>query len=132
MLRRPIACAFLLWLLAACKTWYVREGISLQEIIATENPKAVRLWANGSYVVVEQPRFVGSDSLTGVHNGVSSNVAVADVAQVATQKVSAGNTIALVAGVSFAIGALSYAIFPCDVWDYCVVDVSADRLGGVN
>ena len=131
-MRLHIVCLLLLASLPACTTWYVREGISLKELIATEHPKAVRLRANFSYVVLEQPRFVGSDSLTGVHNGVSSTVAFADVTQVATQKVSEGNTIALLAGVSLAVLALSAAIFPCDVWDYCVVEVSAHRLGGVN
>ena len=43
MLRRPIACALLLWYLAACTTWHVEKGVSPSQLISTKHPTAVRL-----------------------------------------------------------------------------------------
>jgi hypothetical protein len=112
-MRLHLVCLLLLASLPACTTWYVREGISLKEVIATEHPNAVRLTrANGSSVVVEQLRFVGSDSLAGVHNGVYFNLAVADVTEVATQRISKDDTIMVVTFVALGVGMLTYALVP--------------------
>ena len=131
-MRRPIACLLLLASLPACTTWHAREGVSLKELIATEHPNTVRLTrANGSHVVLEQPRVVGSDSLAGVHDGVYSSLAVADVTQIATRKGSPSKTIALTAGASLlAIGALVY-LAPCHA-HACPDDLSAHHVGGPN
>ena len=111
MRRRPIASAFLLWYLAACTTWHVEKGVSPSQLISTTHPTAVRLTrANGSHVVVEQPRVVGGDSVAGFHNGVSSNaVAVSDVTQVAVKKVDAGKTIGLALGICVPLFLVVYA-----------------------
>ena len=105
MLRRPIACALLLWYLAACTTWHVEKGASLKQLISTEHPMAVRLTrADGSHVVLNEPRITAGDSLAGVRNGAPSSVAVSDVTQVAIRKVSASKTIGLLA-ISIPVGA---------------------------
>ncbi len=63
-----LVCLLLLVSLPACTDWYVREGITLKELIAAEHPKSMRLTrADGSLMVVKQPRVVGSDSLAGFH-----------------------------------------------------------------
>ena len=93
MPRRPIAYALLLWYLPACTTWHVEEGVSPQQLIATEHPRAVRVTrADSSHIVLHQPRITAGDSLSGLYNGEPSSVAVSDVTQVAIQKVSAGRT----------------------------------------
>ena len=117
-MRLPIVCLLLLVSLPACTTWHLR-GISLKELIVTEHPNVVRLTrADGSRVVVNQPLLVGSDSVAGFHNGVYSNLAFADVTQVATQKVSASKTIALAAAIA-ALSAVTYDLLPCDVKQNC-------------
>jgi hypothetical protein len=120
ILPRPIACALLLWYLPACTSWHVEKGVSLLQLISTEHPPAVRLTrADGSYIVLHQPRMSAGDSLTGVHNGVPSRVAVSDVTQVAIRKVSADKTIALAFGISvIAIIAWSYWHESC-LRQYC-------------
>ena len=77
MLRRPIAGALLLCYLAACTSWHVEEGVSPLQFITTEHPRLVRLTrADGSRMVLDQPRIAAGDSLAGVHNGAPSSVAV--------------------------------------------------------
>ncbi len=111
MLRRPIACALLVWYLAACTTWHVQKAGSPPQIISAQQPTAVRLTqANGSHVVVEEPRVVGDDSLAGVSHGRPFKVAVSDVRQVAIKEVDAGRTIGLalgLVGLALFVGALS-------------------------
>jgi hypothetical protein len=106
MLRRPIACALLVWYLAACTTWHVQQAGSPPQIISAQQPPAVRLTrTNGSHVVVEEPRVVGGDSLAGLLHGTPFTVAVSDVTQVAIKEVDAGRTIGL------ALGLVALALF---------------------
>lgn len=97
--RRSIACALVVWHLAACTSWHVEKAVTPPQFISAEQPTSVRLTrTNGSYVVVDEPRVVGGDSLAGVSHGRPFKVAVADVTQVAIQKVDAGKTIGLALG----------------------------------
>src|SRR6266576_1819907 len=90
MLRRSIGCPLLLCYLAACTSWHVEEGVSPLQFITTEHPRLVRVTrADGSRMVLDQPRIAAGDSLAGVHNGAPSSVAVSNVTQIATRKVSA-------------------------------------------
>lgn len=128
-----LVCLLLLVSLPACTDWYVREGITLKELIAAEHPKSMRLTrADGSRMVVKQPRVVGSDSLAGFQDGVYSNLAFADVTQVATQKVSESRTIALAVAIA-SLSAVTYDLLPCDVKQNCPIDdLSAHHVGGPN
>ena len=108
MLRRSIACALLLWYLAACTSWHVEKGVSPLQLIPTEHPSAVRLTqADGSHIVLHQPRIGVGDSLAGVNNGTPSSVAVSEVTQVAIRKVSAGKTIGLAVGILTVVAAIA-------------------------
>jgi len=112
MLRRPIAAVLLLCYLAACTSWHVEKEVNPLQLISTKHPRVVRLTrADGSRVVLDEPRIAAGDSLLGVHYGVQSSVAVSDVTQVATRRVSAGKTIGLFLGLStVAVGA---AVIAC-------------------
>jgi len=123
MLRRSIAFAFALLLcyLAACTSWHVHEGVSPLQFITTEHPRFVRLTrTNGSHVEIDHPQIAAGDTLTGIHNTVLSRVAVSDVTQVATPRVSAGKTIGLFVGLSAvvvgiaAIACLASPSGPCN------------------
>ncbi len=129
-MRLPIVCLLLLVSLPACTTWHLR-GISLKELIVTEHPNVVRLTrADGSRVVVNQPLLVGSDSVAGFHNGVYSNLAVADVVHVEIRISSSSKTIALTAAIAAASAAAAYAVLPCDFWQNCGPDaLSAQHVG---
>ena len=112
MLRRPIAGTLLLCYLAACTSWHVHEGVSPLQLISTKHPKVVRLSrADGSRMVLDQPQLAAGDSLAGVHNGLTSSVAVSDVTQVATPRLSAGKTIGLFLGLS--VVAVGIAVILC-------------------
>ena len=105
MARRPIAYALLLWYLPACTVWRVEQGVSPEQLIASQHPNAVRVTrTDSSHIVLLQPRIAAGDSLSGVHNGAPASVAVSDVAQVAIRKVSAGKTIGLLLGMSVVVG----------------------------
>jgi len=67
--------------------------------------------ADGSRIVLEQPRIAAGDSLTGTHNRVLKSVAVSDVTQVATQNVSAVKTIGVFLGL--AAVAVGIAVLAC-------------------
>ena len=100
MPRRPIACTLLLWFLAGCTSWHV-QNLTPQQIIDRWHPTSVRVTtADRSEVVLDQPEIAGSDSLTGLHKGAPSSVAVSDVTQVAIRKFSTGKTVGLVTGIS--------------------------------
>jgi len=112
MLRRPIAGVLLLCFLAACTSWHVEKEVSPLQLISTKHPRAVRLTrADGSRIVLEQPRIAAGDSLTGTHNRVLKSVAVSDVRQVATRRVSPGKTIGLFLGLSTV--AVGIAVLAC-------------------
>ena len=112
MLRRPIACALLLCYLTACTSWHVQEGVSPLQLISTDHPKVVRLTrADGSHMVLDQPRIAAGDSLTGTHNRVMRSVAVSDVTHVATRNVSAVKTIGVFLGL--AAVAVGIAVLAC-------------------
>jgi len=112
MLRRPIAGALLLCYLAACTSWHVHEGVTPLQLISTEHPRVVRLTrADGSRMVLDQPRIAAGDSLAGVRYGMPSSVAVSDVTQVATPRLSAGKTIGLFLGLS--VVAVGIAVIAC-------------------
>jgi len=101
MLRRSIACALLLCYLPACASWHVEQDVTLLQLISTKQPRRVRLTrADSSFLVLDQPEIAAGDSVTGTHNGVLRRVAVSDVTQVATSKVSAGKTIGLFLGLA--------------------------------
>ena len=112
MRRGPFACALLLCNLPACMTWHVEEEVSPLQLISTRHPRTLRVTrTDGSRVVLDEPRIAAGDSLVGVHYGVQSSVAVSDVTQVATRRVSAGKTIGLFLGLStVAVGA---AVIAC-------------------
>ena len=104
MLRRPIAGTLLLCYLAACTSWHVEKDVSPLQLISTKHPRVVRLTrADGSRMVLGQPRIAVGDSVAGVHNGVQSSVAVSDVTQVATPRFSAGKTIGILLGLSVVV-----------------------------
>jgi len=112
VLRRSIAGALLLCYLAACTSWHVQEGVSPLQFITTEHPRLVRLTrTNGSHVEIDNPQIAAGDTLTGIHNTVLSRVAVSDVTQVATPRVSAGKTIGLFLGLS--VVAVGTAVVAC-------------------
>ncbi len=119
MLRRPIVCTLLLCYLAACTGWHVHEGVSPLELISTKQPHVVRLTrADGSRMVLDEPRIVAGDSLAGTHYRVASRVALSDVTQVATPKFSAGKTIGLFLGLSaVAVGSAVIACLSSDCVD---------------
>lgn len=97
MLRRAIAFALLLWYLPACTTWHFEEGVSPQQLIAAKHPYLIRVMLpDRSRIVLEQPRITAGDSLSGLHNGVPSTVAVSDVTQVAIRRFSVGKTVGLI------------------------------------
>src|SRR2546430_17661706 len=93
MLRRPIVCTLLVCYLAACTSWHVEEGMSPLQLISTKQPHVVRLTrADGSRMVLDQPRIVAGDSLAGTHYKMTSRVAPSAVTQGATPKFCAGKT----------------------------------------
>ncbi len=101
MFRRPFACALLLCFLAACTSWHVEKDVSPLQLISTKHPRALRLTrTDGSHIVLDDPRIAGGDSLVGAHYGAQSSLAVSDVTQVATRRVSPGKTIGLFLGLS--------------------------------
>jgi len=119
MLRRPIAGTLLLCYLAACTSWHVEKEVSPLQLISTKHPGVVRLTrADGSPMVLDQPRIAVGDSVAGVHNGVQSSVAVSDVTQVATPRLSAGKTIGLFLGLS--VVAVGTAVIACLSSSDCV------------
>ena len=86
MLRRPIAGTLLLCYLVACTSWHVEKDVSPLQLISTKQPHVVRLTrADGSRMVLDEPRIVAGDSLAGTHYKVASRVALSDVTQVATR-----------------------------------------------
>ena len=112
MLRRSLACALLLCYLAACTSWHVENEVSPTQLISTKHPRVVRLTrTNGSHVEIDHPQIAAGDTLTGIHNTVLSRVAVSDVTQVATPRVSAGKTIGLFLGLS--VVAVGTAVIAC-------------------
>src|SRR5439155_9139015 len=112
MLRRPIAGVLLLCFLAACTSWHVEKEVSPLQLMSTTHPRVVRVTrADGSRLVLDQPRIAAGDSLAGVHNAVLSSVAVSDVTQVATPRFSAGKTIGLFLGLS--VVAVGIAVVAC-------------------
>ena len=112
MLRRRIAGTLLLCYLAACTSWHVEKEVSPLQLISTKHPRVVRLTrADGSRLVLDEPRIAAGDSLAGVRHGVPSSVAVSDVTQVATRRVSAGKTFGLFLGL--AVVAVGIAVLAC-------------------
>src|SRR6266699_1494828 len=112
MLRRSICCPLLLCYLAACTSWHVEEGVSPLQFITAEHPRVVRLTrTNGSYVDIDNPQVAAGDTVTGIHNTALSRIAVSDVTQVATPRVSAGKTIGLFLGLS--VVAVGIAVVAC-------------------
>jgi len=110
MPRHPIAYALLLLYLPACKVWHVEKGVSPEQVIATNHPNAVRVTrTDSSNIILHQPRIAAGDSLSGLHYGAPSSVALSDVTQVAIPKVSAGQTIALVLGITVVAAAIAVA-----------------------
>lgn len=108
MPRRPIAFALLLWYLPACTAWHVQKGVSPEQLIATKHPNSIRVTRpDSSTIVLHQPRIAAGDSLSGLHNGAPSSVALSDVTQVAIREFSAGKTIGLVVGISVVAAAIA-------------------------
>jgi hypothetical protein len=124
MPRRPIACALLLWYLPACTSWHVEKGYSLKDVISTEQPSVVRITrTNGWYMVIHDPRIAPGDSLVGVYVGKPYTIAVSDVTEVATRKVSQSKTIWLAVGISAVFAAtVIYPLVHCGKAE-CVDDL---------
>ena len=100
-------------------SWHVEEEVSPLQLISAQHPRTVRLTrTDGSRVVLDEPRIAAGDSLVGVHYGVPSSVAVSDVTQVATRRVSPGKTIGLFLGLStVVVGAAVIACLSSDCID---------------
>lgn len=110
MHRRPIALALLLWYVPACTAWHVEQGVSPQQLITDQHPKAVRVTLpDRSQIVIHQPSIAPGDSLAGIVDGKASSVAVADVTQVAIRKVSTGRTVGLVVGLGLLAATIAVA-----------------------
>src|SRR5947199_10870877 len=119
MLRRAIPGTVLLCYLAACTSWHVEKEPSPLQLISTKHPRVVRLTrADGSHMVLDQPRIAAGDSLAGVHNAVLSRVAVSDVTQVATPRFSAGKTIGILLGLSVVV--VGTAVIACLSSNDCI------------
>jgi hypothetical protein len=104
---RPIACAFILWCLTACTTWRVETGVTVKELVSTEQPEVVRITrANGWYMVIHEPRIVAGDTLAGLFYRKPYSIAASDVTEIATRKVSSSKTIGLAVGISTIFAAL--------------------------
>ena len=111
MRRRPIALALLIWYVPACTAWHVEQGISPQQLIATQHPAAVRVTlTNRSQLVLHQPSIAAGDSLAGTVDGASSSVAASDVSQIAIRKVSTARTVGAVAGLALLAATIAAAI----------------------
>lgn len=120
MLRRPIACALLLSYLAACTSWHVEKGASPLLLFSTAHPTKVRLTrADGSHIVLHEPRIAAGDSVSGVRNGLISgstvSVAFSDVTGVAIRKVSASRTIGFAVGIVALLAVAVAAAVPHDL-----------------
>ncbi|HXI63751.1 MAG TPA: hypothetical protein VNH14_04500 [Gemmatimonadales bacterium] len=100
-------------------TWHVEEQASPLQLISTQHLRTIRLTrTDGSRVVLDEPRIAVGDSVVGVHYGVQSTIAVSDVTQVATRRVSAGKTVGLFLGLSTAVvGAAVIACLSSDCVD---------------
>src|SRR2546429_6088028 len=108
MLRRPIAGTLLLCYLAACTSWHVEKEVSPLQLISTKHPGVVRLTrADGSPMVLDQPRIAVGDSVAGGHNRGQSSVAVSDVTPVATPRLSARETNRPLLGLSVVAGGIA-------------------------
>jgi hypothetical protein len=93
-------------------SWHVEEEVSPLQLISTQHPRTLRLTrTDGSRVVLDEPRIAAGDSVVGVHYGVQSSVAVSDVTQVATRRVSPGKTIGLFLGLSTVV--VGAAVIAC-------------------
>lgn len=135
MLLRSIACAILLWYLAACTTWRVTKVYTVKDVVSGDQPSVVRITrTNGWYMVIHEPRIAAGDTLVGNYFGKPYAIAVSDVTEVATRKVSKSRTIGLAAGVSVAFG-IGFILSYCDVFEPSSCgpdDISAHHLGGSN
>jgi hypothetical protein len=108
MRRRPIVFALLLCYLPACTTWHIQQGVSPQQLIAAQKPEKVRVtMPDRSSLILNSPS-VSNDSLVGtLDDGAYARVAVSDVTQVATRKLDAGRTGAVVIGVGLLAAAIA-------------------------
>jgi hypothetical protein len=61
--------------------------------------------------VIDDPQIAAGDSVTGIHDRKQKTVAVSDVTQVATQKVSAVKTVGVFLGLG--VVAVGIAVLAC-------------------
>lgn len=81
--------------LSACTSWQV-QTVSPEQVIATQNPPAVRVQRlDGSRVVVDSPR-IGGDSLVGATGGKPTGVPLADIYQLAIRHDDGAKSVGLV------------------------------------
>src|SRR5207245_11022028 len=91
---------------------HLADAVSPLQLTSNQHPHGVRLTrADGSRMVLDQPRIVAGDSLAGTRYKVASSVALSDVTQVATPRLSAGKTIGLFLGLS--VVAVGTAVIAC-------------------
>jgi len=120
MRRRPIALALLLWYVPACTSWHVEQGVSPQQLIATQHPNAVRVTLpDRSHIVLHQPSNAAGDSLAGIIDGKASTVAASDVTQIAIRKVSDGRTVGLVLGLGLLAATIAAGVALSNM---CILD----------
>ena len=86
----------------ACLAWHT-EGVAPQVILATQQPRALRVMrTDGRQLVLQHPVLRG-DTLVGISDQQEEvRIALTDVRQVATRGFSAGRTVGL--GVGLAAG----------------------------
>jgi hypothetical protein len=95
MLRRRIAATLLLWYLTGCTTWRV-QNLTPQQIIDRWHPGSVRVTtADGSELVLHQPRIAAGDSLLGATDSMPKGLAISDVRHIAIRRFSVGKTVGL-------------------------------------
>ena len=86
----------------ACLAWHT-EGVAPQVVLATQQPRALRVMrTDGRQLVLQHPVLRG-DTLVGISDQQEEvRIALTDVRQVATRGFSAGRTVGL--GVGLAAG----------------------------
>jgi hypothetical protein len=108
-LRRLIACILLPCYLLACTTWQTQE-LTPEQVIAQEQPEQVLVkLADGSKVVLAQPRVSG-DTLSGFDGTEPYRVPLADVSAIELKESDSGLTVLFIAGTVVVVAALTVGI----------------------
>ena len=84
--------------LTACTSWRVQQ-MEPRQLLAGQNPKAVRIQrADRSRVVLSRPHLRG-DSLIGTTRGQPTGVPLGDISQIAVRRGNALKTTGLILGI---------------------------------